>query len=215
MQSFVTPGGGEPQRETRRGLTCEVNVTSCFQRSRVMQEVSTPRGLRAAHATCVARRSHVWLIAHRMREKNSRKSKKMAKGVSCSPLQLWDQHCGLVPPLNQTNSDKQKGGLSIVRSGCFDILLLTEARQRDLEKPVFEMCLHGKSQQATCFSILYLFHFTGLWAISQLGQLPSEAIQHGWPALAETQCIAHFFAHTHTHVRTHFAQRFIISQCHF
>lgn len=59
-------------------------------------------------------------------------------------------------------------GLSIVHSCCFAVLVLTKTRQRDLGKPVSEMCLHCKSQEATCFSVPYLLYFTGLWATSQL-----------------------------------------------
>lgn len=151
--------------------------------------------------------------------KNGRKSHEMAKVCRALP---WSSDTGTVglsfrwtEPI-QTDRRTGGGGVwgrSIVHSGCLRILLWTEGRQRDLEKPVFEMCLHGKSQQATCFSILYLFYFTGLWATSQPGSLPSGAIQHGWPAPAAS-CAWHIFC-THSRAHAHFAPRFIISQCHF
>lgn len=87
---------------------CKVHVTSCCRRSASCQR-SFPRGVRPVRVTRDAKRSHVKLIAHQMREKLQQEWEN-GKGVLCSPLQAWHQHFGLVLPLNETISDNRAGG---------------------------------------------------------------------------------------------------------
>lgn len=200
VQIFVSPGGVEPEQEAGAVWpTCEVHVTSCLQRS-VPCKGSPPCGLRAVSVTRDVTRqadctSDAWKTAGRVR--------KWQRCIVLSPaaltLALWA--CPTAEPNHFRQTDRGWWGGYI---DCTFRLLRYPVVDRTQtegfrEACVFEMCLHGKSQQATCFSVLYLFYFTGLWATSQLGQLPSEAIQHGWPAPAERD--AHIFAHTLT--RTH------------
>ena len=193
---------------------CEDHVTSCPQR-----DMSWKRSPPCSFKGHVMPSSHTSSWLHIGCVKNGRKSHEMAKVCRALP---WSSDTGTVglsfhwtEPI-QTDRPTGGGGVwgrSIVHSGCLRILLWTEGRQRDLGKPVFETCLHGKSQLATCFSILYLFYFTGPWATSQPGSLASGAIQHGWPASAARRAWHIFCVHSRAHA--HFARRFIISQCHF
>lgn len=76
--------------------------------------------------------------------KNCRKSTKMAKVHRALPCSPDTSTLGLsyrwTKPL-QTNRRGGWGGISIVHSGCFGILLLTEPRQKDLEKPACLKCV--------------------------------------------------------------------------
>ena len=208
----MAPGGIELERERHAGTmwpTCKVRVTSCFQRS-VMCKRSPPCGFRAFQVTRDAERSHVKLIAHQMREKLQEEwenGKKVCRALPRSPdTSTW----GLSLPLNHTILDKRVGGEGPGGGGCWYRFVHSgcsccwQSPDREiLEKPAFERCLHGTSQPATCFSFFYVFFISGLWATSQLSYLPSQAIQHGWPACTH-----------HTQHTLILPQRFIIPQCH-
>ena len=195
---------------TRRAgsyLTCEDHVTSSPQRDMchgrgLLRVVLRDTGRRSSHTSS-------WL--HIGCVKNGRKSHEMAKVCRALP---WSSDTGTVGLsfcwTEPFQTDRRTGGgggsgggvwgRSIVHSGCLRILLWTEGRQRDLEKPVFEMCLHGKSQQATCFSILYLFYFTGLWATSQPGSLPLRS-HSAWMTRAGCEARMAHFLHARSRAR--------------
>lgn len=137
-------------------------------------------------------RSHVKLIAHRMRE-NCRRNKKMAKVccvLPCSP-DTSSLACLTAEP-NQLRLTHGGGYRLYIQAAWVPCCWQTEGLR---EASVWVM-FHGKSQQATCFSILCLFYFTGLWATSQLGQLPLRK-DSAWMTCTGSEAYENFCAGTH------------------
>ncbi len=131
------------QSKTHAGTmwpTCEVHVTSCLQRS-VSCKGSPPCGLRAVRVTRDVTRqadctSDAWKTAG-----SSTKMAKVHRALPCSPdTSTLGLSYRWTKPF-QTNRRGVGWGISIVHSGCFGILLLTEPRQKDLETPACLKCV--------------------------------------------------------------------------
>lgn len=170
MQSSVAPGGIEREQETCRDHVTYMQSPCDLLRpeERVMWEVSSLRfkgcpcdtWCRAVtrQADCT---SDAWKTAGRVRKWQWQRCVVLFP-AALTPA-LW------ACPTTEPNHFRQTwaGGTGI--DCTFKLLLYPVVdKGKDLEEPVFEMCVHSKSQQATCFSILYLFYFTGLCATSQL-----------------------------------------------
>ena len=201
MQPFVAPDGAE----------LDVHMTSCFRRS-VAHEGSLPCGFRTGRATRDAKRSLVLLITHRMRE-NLREEEVAAVGCappptpSPLPTNGPDTNTGFVLLLNQTDSNKQTElwRVSIAHSSCFNVLLLTKAKQRDRGLWLKGVCMVNHSRPAASLSSLILFHRSVSYFTARPAPPPKPVYMADlrWPRVV------------HTHMPMDFFQRCSCSQCHF
>lgn len=193
MQPFVAPGGAELERGDVQGPAWEVHMTSCFRRRVAHEGVPS---MRFQDCPC-----DTWCQAVTRFADYTSDAWKSAGGVSgsgglCSPPQQpWHQHFGFVLLLDQPDSNKQTElwRVSIAHSSCFNVLLLTKAKQRDRSLWLKGVCMVNHSRPAASLSSLIFFHRSVSYFTARPAPPPKPST---WlTSTGRESCTAHSRAH--------------------